>query len=1284
MSNLSDLEDDFESLRIPEEEIVEASHAKLQAAIQDLERLLTKPDQPHQAIQDEIQLYLYFLNATEQQRDYRYVMEQLDKQESVISLSKPIEPVEEQVVPVPPGPLDTFKHQLLSELSIQLFSKAFENQYGKVCCMTVNGYICVGFSTGFVLVYESQQLLMVLHESDVGSVTSMCLNGRKLGVGHSKGFICVWDLDKRSCRKIKLERVPVVQLHFIGDDLVSGDSLGSGFLHQLVSGFLSVQFKSTRIHGQPQPKVPTTLFAMDTGHLKATDHQLVCMCSPFKLAIATINPVPQIQYRLTFDEICKTRIQKACCKFLLQQGQLLFSCNNQVCLLDINSQAKRLKFKILYQQALESDVLYLDFITPQLIVCICLDKIYILNNRLKILQETQTDRLYLQDGPSHLKSLENVFVSLYKSRMFLLFQESIEIWSLPDWNQRLETLMHAGDFKQVFQICTQLYQNIVHPLAGLTRLEQPEIVETTVAYLDKMVNMTLGTDADPDVLSNCCKTVVETLCKIERLDLLFFEFYERFESFYYLEAVEHCVQIGLLDIILNPQMVQQMLVEYQSRGLNKRLEHILLSLDPRGMDINHIVQVCIQAKLHQALIYTFNKALSDYVTPLKILIEDQSDMYTVFVYLAYTLSGKAFPLGFLELQEALVAKSDIYCFLFSQDRMIDLLLEIDAQQMLGVLLLAFEDSILDLGVQTKQATINRQFIVDRLLKKPNPLIDCFVVKAFHGFRKHLQLSQDQLTGLTKRLVEDQEYFKEREQALLLLLETGTPIGIEQDKFREMKLWRVYERLVLLQERYDLAIESYLLDPKRQSQLFESLFEWLNSIDYEKQQLVKTTVERNLALIVSIDGTKTSDLYHRFWPQDHMRVLEKMEDQRLQLKYLTGLLQEDCPQDLYDLYLQLLCKFQPQDVKPWLLKQEQRQSIPYNVQKTIQLCQEHDILDALIWLMERTGDYEGALDRLLERTTPENAHQMLDLCLETLKPHVQDSEPLWIKLLHRLCFRPELGLTDRLIPILSDHISIYKILEHLIDMKQHERLEDNSQMIQGLYNTLRKQIETLEMGVQVQQDAWFVDLERKIRKQTRAYSPRYGQCQLCKRLLHVRAMNEDEKSEKLVVFSCRHCYHMQCLVEGIALVVDHPFNEKATLWCIVCGKDEQALKRAQKGKGAMSKSQKNVLKRFSCLRVLFWLLSIWRLWWIFKSEISKVLRWCFLQTLSDGFHHHQLFNVSTHITKGISCLMLRHDMSQLPWIAFEKRGCCLCCRLQLLFSTVNPSTRTTESVSDEIG
>ncbi|CAG8953369.1 hypothetical protein HYFRA_00003580 [Hymenoscyphus fraxineus] len=380
----------------------------------------------------------------------------------------------------------------------------------------------------------------------------------------------------------------------------------------------------------------------------------------------------------------------------------------------------------------------------------------------------------------------------YKGRMFLLGFNDVSIGSLSNWADRLISLMEEGDYIGAIQLATSYYTGDADKLTiGLPEdtalrhtMVQDKLVEIMTASLKFAFNQHQK-EADLKNLRDLAEACFEACLSIEDIDFLFDEAWEWYEDGdvegVFLETLEpHILERKIVTI--PPTVVKAMVTHFVSEGLESRLEEMLCHMETMTLDIDQVTMLCKQHNLYDALIYVWNQALRDYITPLidllallVPLIQNGDSLANaglmddpifgvnalkMFPYLSYTFTGRVYPTGdSLEDQDAMNAKAEIYWFIFSGKTItwpkatgkpfltqpnkkyepsfpyLRMILKFDAPSFLSALNEAFEDSFLNdtperavNGGSNRDMpeehvfglSVNRQYIVTILLEVMNP------------------------------------------------------------------------------------------------------------------------------------------------------------------------------------------------------------------------------------------------------------------------------------------------------------------------------------------------------------------------------------------------------------------------------------------------------------------------------------------------------------------------------------------------------------------------------------
>ncbi|KAH6687879.1 Golgi CORVET complex core vacuolar protein 8-domain-containing protein [Plectosphaerella plurivora] len=404
------------------------------------------------------------------------------------------------------------------------------------------------------------------------------------------------------------------------------------------------------------------------------------------------------------------------------------------------------------------------------------------------------EQLDEEDTSMHGVVADAFYMSLkaYKGKIFLLGFNEVSIGSLSNWADRLIALMEHGDYVGAIQLATSYFTGDSDKLTvGLPEdtslrhtMVRDKLLEIMTASLkfafgQRKKNAAEANDSHLRELSEICFVACQS---ISDPDFLFEEMFEWFDEDgsegIFLETLEPYILEDTITII-PPGVIKSMVTYYVTKDWQSRLEEMIVHMQTATLDLDQITTLCKQHNLYDALIYVWNQALGDYITPtidlLTLLVpligstdylvggQVGDEIYSVnalkmFPYLSYTLTGRIYPTGdFLDDEKALQAKAEIYWFLFAGNTVtwpkrtgkpfrtrpeepyepsfpyLRLMLKFDAPSFLSMLNEAFEDSYLNnspdkhgsIGGDMPEEqifglTVDRQYIVSILLEIMNP------------------------------------------------------------------------------------------------------------------------------------------------------------------------------------------------------------------------------------------------------------------------------------------------------------------------------------------------------------------------------------------------------------------------------------------------------------------------------------------------------------------------------------------------------------------------------------
>ncbi|KNC99020.1 CORVET complex membrane-binding subunit VPS8 [Spizellomyces punctatus DAOM BR117] len=1358
---------------------------------------------------------------------------------------------------VPPGPKDVLRWTSLQKLSMQLMSGAMRQKVGVPTVLSISGGILIGTSWSMILVYDFAQVLKTIlgdpaDASNPGPVTAVALapDHNQLACGYAHGLIRVWDIQRRAIVKSIIpigvqqeakskkdghaQGAAIIHLAFIGTKgaFVSGDNQGSAFYHASSKGLVMSTQVSTRIHpSSSNPAVSTTLYALSalprvSGHLRYPgDHlDLIALSTPYKMAIISLKPAPQTQFRLSWTRgSTVTNPSALACSIsclawcppskqdkhgkipVLSNPLLACSFGKQLRIIrvswvstakrskrdSVNVQSNAVDYSVQGSWVANDDIVALQWMDDKLLLCLTSLQELILFDAtiMREIERSDVSMRQIISSDYYTRSLQSLRVTpamayhqsirSYKGRLFVLGQRELTVASRLSWTDRLKALVVSGNFQEAIAMgLTFYYGSAKRAVIGLPpddEMRRTMVGDHLTDLLLSFINMSLTSyDAsdqkllegeDISVFRQLAATAFDTCLAIGRDDLLFGDIYENFGDknlrVVFFELLEAYVLDERITTFSNPVIVQEFIAFYEMHGWLDRLEQVILHLDPMVLDVHHTVGLCLKYGLYSGLLYVYNR-VGDFVTPIIELLHllelhgkarndkghsngngsalstsiahsPEDAVYTLYVYLAYILTGKAFPVGHLDEKEAVAAREDVFSFLFSPFHAIwppgtgacklgrepypyiHLLLSYDPREFLKALGAIVADDALQnkdlkirpnvfvadedgMGRFADRYEISRQFILNALISAvegssppsvdilslqhgesiyENNVLDprdvtlcfCFVARIYANYRSTVSLQKDVLRRVLLCLMTspDSTTREERQRAIVGVLLTGfEPSNAEQDKWLDLYqqggLWRPYELAARKLQRYELVILSYLNDPTRQEQGFHAIYELLESEALAPRQslAVKQSVLQNVVQLTHIDEVATTDLMSTFWPTEHKAVIRTLSPNADDLfTYLRGLLDAewalslrktadrprrrrpkqststtDLGEEVYEKYIELLCIREPREVKRYLDRLSvDHTGYPYAFDRVLALCKQHNVLDAAVWILEKSGNLEGALRLIMEgvqvaveiitntgnrsgetsgEITSLNALEhikrridmALDLCMRSSGRLGKDEcESLWFSLLDAIVepqkvtappspTRPEGGplsatfdderepkvveLYDclknsarTLLYAMVGYVPFHSILYRIVQSQRRASFGEHREIIFSMLDSYSYERELLQATNRILSIDVHGSQARSTSLRRKALRPFKGQCGVCKRMLHIRAMSDLQKINKIAVMKCGHAFHATCLQTDMERIASMEGWETAgdaisgSGWCVICAKNRDRAKAAAK-------------------------------------------------------------------------------------------------------------------------
>lgn len=290
---------------------------------------------------------------------------------------------------------------------------------------------------------------------------------------------------------------------------------------------------------------------------------------------------------------------------------------------------------------------------------------------------------------------------VYKGRIFLLGSNDVFVGAMSSWTDRLTALLDDGRFVDAIRLATHYFLGDMDTLTvGLPKDEatRRSVVQGKLLdILSSSLRNAFPENSDDGrkrldllVVKDLCGACFDACTTMADFDFLFDEVYEYYEqnsrADIFLDNLGAYITQGRITSV--PPLVVKGLVEYfLAKGAGDQLEEIICLMDTATMDIDQMTTLCKQHRLYDALLYIWNQAFGDYITPLVdlmsflILAEDSASRSSevasvqslqttnalkIFPYLSYVLTGRSYPTGNAMTDEnSLEAKSQLYSLLFA-------------------------------------------------------------------------------------------------------------------------------------------------------------------------------------------------------------------------------------------------------------------------------------------------------------------------------------------------------------------------------------------------------------------------------------------------------------------------------------------------------------------------------------------------------------------------------------------------------------------------------------------
>ncbi|TRY92741.1 hypothetical protein DNTS_024828 [Danionella cerebrum] len=539
------------------------------------------------------------------------------------------------------------------------------------------------------------------------------------------------------------------------------------------------------------------------------------------------------------------------------------------------------------------------------------------------------------------------------------------------------------------------------------------------------------------------------------------------------------------------------------------------------------------------------------------------------------------------------------------------LLHFDTREFLNVLALTFEDFKNDkqaLEYQQRIVDILLKVMVDNSDFTPSQVgcLFTFLARQLAKPDNTLFVNRKLFDQVLEFLCspDDDSRHTERQQVLLELLHVGGVVQFDEGRLLELseraEFYQICEFMYDKKHLYDKIVDCYLKDPLRKEELFNYIHNILSMPGYssEEKHLVWVKSLQHIKDLVTINSVKTAELVAVHFIDELPSIITSLEEDYLVFQFLQCLLNPGSREglssqtalevgpNLYELLVDLMCQFSSQQVLTFL-----RTSQNYRLEETIQITERHKLHEATAYLLERKGDVQGAFQVMLqtlkgklhtltlestranmvEGDEEETSEEVLRVeeALQDITAlcernshglYPQQREALWFPLLEAMMSPQKLlkgaeakhssealkELSMKVLNSMSTFISPPAIIQRILQDPVYGKgkLADIQGLILGMLETFNYEQTLLETTTNLLNSDLHWSLSHLRKTVSKGLHPRQDHCNICLQQYRRRQESNDE----IIIFSCGHLYHCQCLERKEVGVV----GERQCSWsCYKC-------------------------------------------------------------------------------------------------------------------------------------
>uniref|UniRef100_A0A7N8Y267 VPS8 subunit of CORVET complex n=1 Tax=Mastacembelus armatus TaxID=205130 RepID=A0A7N8Y267_9TELE len=1022
--------------------------------------------------------------------------------------------------------------------------------------------------------------------AEFGAVSALSINHdcSRLLCGFAKGQITMWDLANGKLLRTITDAHPpgtaILHVKFTDDPTLAVCNDSGGSVFELTFRIMGMRSCDSRC-----------LFSGSKGEVccieplrtppdfrdhPITHYSLLAMASLTKILVIGLKPSLKVWMTFPYSKSDPSSVPQLAWQFVPVQkivNPVLAFCKGDTVHFLLVKKEETGTIHVIKQRQLHlsCDIISLSWINSRTLVLVdSHEKLQVVDRpSQEILETLDLEQVQLVYNSRHFKSLAtggNVSqalaligekacyqsVSSYAGQIVYLGTKSAHIMTLRNWRERIDCLLKQENFVEALSLAWSFHEGTAKAVVGLFG----DLVKRKGVVGDKMVEILFqftehalkkcpeqGKIQVMEQHFHCYLWVCVRLCVFS--DLLFNQLYARLAENavakgVFLESLESYIVADRLGHLTTPIM-KDLLAHYHSSGMMDSLERCIVHLDVTSLDIQRVGLLCWDNQLYDAMIYVFNSGMNDYITPMeklfamigpplregRTLTDEEVVMGNkLLVYISCCLAGRAYPLGDIPEDLVVQVKNQVFEFLIhlhsadssSEEEeevfpFIHTLLHFDTREFLNVLAMVtgIIKNVLSLCFSTlkthrynftpSQVGGLFTFLARQLAKPDNTL---FVNRKLFDQVLEFLCCPD-----------DDSRHSERQQVLLELLQLGGVVQFNEERLlalaEKAKFYQICEFLYEKKNLYDKIIDCYLWDPLRKGEIFSYIHNLLSMPGYSTED--KKTVKDKVLQRIQVSTYKNR---HKYVVSRLTHSIGLDKQGREGTHPGTVFLHKE---DLHELLLDLLCQFASQRLLSFL-----QTSQHYRLEQAIQITMKYHHSEATAYLLEKKGEVQGAFAVLLEVNS---LNDIIALCHRSSQNlYLQQSEVYDFIFVYVSVLKE---LTMEVLNCMSSIISLPAIIQRILQDPVYGKgkLAEIQGLILGMLDTFNYEQTLLETTTTLLNHDLHWSLAHLRAAVTRGLHPRQDYCHICLQPYR-RRQNSDEE---IIVFSCGHLYHFQCLQQN---------------------------------------------------------------------------------------------------------------------------------------------------------